>query len=398
MAEKQGIPLTSIDGFPEAVADQLSTMWITTAEELVAFNQLEDGPQNLAEFLDLPVEEVNELIDLAQTALPEDFAPPGEIEIFGLGALDEPGAEDLEPPEGAASFELLPESVNLIDRMPPIRNQRQRGTCVAFTCTAVREYLLGETSLTGDLSEQYLYWNCKERDGYPGEGTWIHIAMQALSEDGICVESVWPYNPTPVAGNEGQGPPPGEAQAAASSFRIDEQTQLSARSVDMIRSSLADDLVVAFAVPVYTYWYTQPVRSTGDVRMPLSTENSVGGHAMCIVGYENDASVPGGGYFLVRNSWGTGWAEDSTLAPGYCRIPYAYIANYGRAAHTAFAQPLPVEPVEPEEPIEPIEPVEPEEPEEPVEPVEPDKPVEPKDDEPKGCLAGLFAAIKGWFS
>jgi len=56
---------------------------------------------------------------------------------------------------------------------------------------------------------------------------------------------------------------------------------------------------------------------------------------MCMVGYEDGPDVPGGGFFLVRNSWGTTWGRDSAIEPGYARIPYAYIEQYGSAAYVA---------------------------------------------------------------
>jgi len=56
---------------------------------------------------------------------------------------------------------------------------------------------------------------------------------------------------------------------------------------------------------------------------------------MILVGYQDDVAVPGGGYFMVRNSWGEGWASESDLAAGYARLPYKYIADNGRSAFTA---------------------------------------------------------------
>jgi hypothetical protein len=334
MAEKQGIPLTTIDGFPEEAARRLAELWITTAEELVGAAVREDGPRGLAGHLGVSDDEVMDLVERAQAALPPQVSfAPEDIQRHGLGAMDEP--EDEEPDEAAVAFAPLPAHVDLRERIPPVRNQGARGTCVAFACTAVREFLLGEESARGDLSEQFLYWDCKQWDGYPGSGTWIRVGMARLRQDGVCTEPVWPYNPHPIAGNEGQGPPPGDAVEMAADHRIGASDKLRARWVDTLRQALADGRPVAFAVPVFTYWFTEPVRSTGDVRLPLSTDNEEGGHAMCIVGYEDDPEVAGGGFFLVRNSWGTTWAGGSAVEPGYARIPYAYIAQYASAAYTA---------------------------------------------------------------
>ena len=100
---------------------------------------------------------------------------------------------------------------------------------------------------------------------------------------------------------------------------------------------------MAFAVPVYGYWLSEPVRTNGDIRIPLVSDKALGGHAMCMVGYQDDAAVPGGGYFLVRNSWGTSWAKGNAAGAGYCRMPYAYMTQLGRSAYTATA-PLPPKP------------------------------------------------------
>jgi hypothetical protein len=343
MTEKEGIPLTSVEGFSEEDANQLADLWITTVEELVAAGRRENAVQGLAEYLGRSEDEVHALLDRAEGVLPPQFAfAPEEITRHGLGALDEPEEEGPEP--GAFAFAALPPKVDLRDHMPPIRNQRNRGTCVAFACTAVREYLLGEeASVQGDLSEQFLYWNCKQRDGYDGSGTWIRVGMEALKEDGICVEDVWPYNPNPVPDNEGQGPPPTDALEAADDYRVEASSKLRARWVDDLRQRLADGYPIAFAVPVYTYWFTDPIGRTGDIRLPLLTDNKEGGHAMCIVGYEDDADVPGGGYFYVRNSWGVGWGSDSPLGAGHARIPYAYMEKYANSAYIARAQPQPDE-------------------------------------------------------
>ena len=48
-------------------------------------------------------------------------------------------------------------------------------------------------------------------------------------------------------------------------------------------------------------------------------EQLLGGHAVCIVGYNDNLA---GGRFIVRNSWGTSWADR-----GYFYMPYSVIQN-----------------------------------------------------------------------
>ena len=333
MADKLGTLLTSIDGFPADAAEQLAGLWITTAEELIAAAE-GDGVSGLAEYLNATPDETAALVAQAQAAVP-DFAPVRDVlEVFGTGALDEmEGADPADEPPRAARA-VPPPSVNLIARMPAVRNQRSRGTCVAHACAGVREFLEGEDSTSANLSEQFLYWACKDRDKWPGEGTWINIAMDVLKDTGVCVEKVWPYNPDKIAGNESQGPPPEGAAEAAADYKVEGSEKLQPRWVDTLKKKLAEDKPVAFSVPVFRYWLTEPAKLDGNIRVPLSSDPNIGGHAMIMVGYQDDTAVPGGGYFIVRNSWGEGWASESDLAAGYARLPYKYIADNGRSAFT----------------------------------------------------------------
>ncbi len=336
MADKQGTPLADIIGFPVDLADRLAGLWITTADEFYSATD-GDGALGLAGFLGISEENVAALADLVSPDV--SMRAVGPIEFPGLGALDdEPGLDPTEAPAAAPGRGALPTLVNLIDLMPPVRDQKSRGTCVAHACAAVREYLLGpDASPAGDLSEQFLYWACKERDNWPGEGTWIKVGMEVLQSLGVCPEPVWPYNPNKIPGNEGHGPAPAGAAEAAGAYKISQGELLQARWVSAMKETLAAGKPVAFAVPVYRYWLTEPVKSTGDLRMPLANEQSIGGHAMAIVGYQDDATVPGGGYFMIRNSWGETWAKDGALGAGYGRLPYEFISQHSRSAYTASA-------------------------------------------------------------
>ena len=56
--------------------------------------------------------------------------------------------------------------------------------------------------------------------------------------------------------------------------------------------------------------------------MPAKEEQSIGGHSMCIIGYNDDFVNldRSKGAFEIRNSWNTSW-DDS----GYGWMPYGYL-------------------------------------------------------------------------
>ena len=48
-------------------------------------------------------------------------------------------------------------------------------------------------------------------------------------------------------------------------------------------------------------------------------------HAVVLVGYYDDATVPSGGYWVIKNSWDTGWGN-----AGYGFVPYGDLENHNR--------------------------------------------------------------------
>jgi C1A family cysteine protease len=303
MAEKQGTSLAGVAGMSSSVVAQLAELWLTTAEELVSAARQPGGEAGLVSFLGLPADQVEALVNTAVDVLPADV-----------------------------SFE----QVDLHATMPAVRNQGNRGTCVSHAAIAVREFLTGAGSPSANLSEQFLYWACKQRDGHPADGgTWIKVAMAVLQDTGVCPEPIWPYNKALVANNEGQGPPPANAQAQAAPFKVISTKQLQARWLQDLKGALADGQPVAFSVSIFQSWQNPWTYRNGDIRLPLPGERNLGGHAMCMVGYADDDDVPGGGYFIVRNSWGEAFGQQGKIAPGYCRLPYAFVQQNGWEAYTA---------------------------------------------------------------
>lgn len=347
MNEKPGTPLQKVNQIRPAVVEALRPLWITTVEELVTTAYEDKGRKGLAELLGMSPAEVEAMAQDLMPRVPEDIRQQIGVtpRAFGLGAWDEFDAvrprslfPELEVPEE------LPERVSLVDRMPAVRHQGVRGTCVAHACTAVREYLTGDPQV--NLSEQFLYWAARQKLILPvlkhRPGTLLVYGLMALQDYGICDETDWPYNPNPVSGDEAQGQPSPGVLEKAKGYRIQKYVFLWPRDIHQLKAHLAGGYPIAFTVPTFGYWNAIMIGRTGAIRMPLSPEGTrnpmawlESAHAVCMVGYQDDESVPGGGYFIVRNSWGTSWASQCPDRPGYCWMPYDYLKRFGLTAFTA---------------------------------------------------------------
>jgi C1A family cysteine protease len=228
----------------------------------------------------------------------------------------------------------IPPMVNHALKMSPVRSQGNRGTCVAFAMTAVHEFYRKQSGNPQDFSEQFLYHKTKQIDGIPAScGTFAVKAAQVLNNTGECREAIWAYNPAPPCNNNGVMP--GNAPADAATYKLP-TIILNPKDVGAMKNALAGGSVCEFSVPVYNSWYqSAATRQSGRITMRLAGEPNVGGHAMCLIGYQDDASSPGGGFFILRNSWGTTtWGINCPYGAGNGTIPYAYLANDGWEAVT----------------------------------------------------------------
>ena len=226
--------------------------------------------------------------------------------------------------------------VSLIREFPAIRDQKSRGTCVAFASVAFLEFHLSAEAgaAVKRHAEQFVYWRCKRDDGSPNEeGTFVSTARQVLKKRGACLNSTWKYRALPIAHNEGQGPPPKGAKQEALGSRLDHAKPVAAKNPDAIRKRLDAGRPVVLSVKTFPSWDFPSVGQTGEIAMPFPGSNSDGGHAICVVGYELNANVPGGGAFIIRNSWGKSWAKPhGRFGAGYGTLFFEYIKKYGLEA------------------------------------------------------------------
>jgi C1A family cysteine protease len=86
--------------------------------------------------------------------------------------------------------------------------------------------------------------------------------------------------------------------------------------VSQFRAVLASGKVIVLGILVFPSLESPEVRTSGQVPLPDRTrEQQLGGHAICLCGYDDAAKR-----YLLRNSWGPSWGQG-----GYCWVPYAYL-------------------------------------------------------------------------
>jgi len=240
-----------------------------------------------------------------------------EEKKYGLGCLKDPVDERDIPMSVLLPRITAPAEIDYTVRMSPVRDQGEEGTCVAFAAVVgVKEYQEHEEHRRLiPLSPRYLYHLCKEADGIPqGEGTYPRVAMKILAERGVCREDCWPYRPYQT---DDSCP---EADDQARRYRVRTYGRLS--GTGQMETSLSLNGPFLAGVEVFPAWFSAP---SGRIPEPAEGEESLGGHAVCVVGYSRR-----GDYFKFKNSWGPGWGDN-----GYGYITYSYLDRYCLDAWTA---------------------------------------------------------------
>ena len=315
-------------------AAPLARLGYTTLDDF--FGAYQTAGDALADYLEVsPTALANTfgLVSLGKRAA--DEALLAEIP-FSLGVPDQ-----TLPPSGIAfslppAVAVLPPCIDLTAEMPPVRSQGKRQTCVAFAALNCCTHAL-RASASCDFSPQFLYWTCKQMDNLPSTaGTFLQSAAKALRFQGCCPEAAWRYRPDVEPNNEAQDPVP---DAAFEDLRFFDLQAIAPHSVTDLKTTLAGGRCVAVSLEIYGNYHRSPYFARiGKFPVPIPGVKRVGGHAVCLVGYEDtpdSAESPGGGHFIVRNTWGDRWGVSSGygLGGGYGTVAFAYIERYCREAY-----------------------------------------------------------------
>ena len=188
------------------------------------------------------------------------------------------------------------------------------GSCTANAIAGAVQFDLMKQQLPVFApSRLFIYFNERvmEHSVASDAGARIRDGIKAVSKQGVCSETVWPYDVARFA----EKPPVAAYQEALGQRALQYQTVL--RRITQMKGCLAAGFPFVFGFTVYTAFESKAVERTGVVDLPHGGEKLLGGHAVLAVGYD-DATQR----FIVRNSWGEKWGQS-----GYFTMPYAYLLS-----------------------------------------------------------------------
>ncbi|HTS91965.1 MAG TPA: C1 family peptidase [Stellaceae bacterium] len=241
-------------------------------------------------------------------------AIPHKIKRYGW-IPDLPDARDHLYAAPAPVLRTLPTKVDLRPGCPPVYDQGQLGSCTANAIGAALQFDRMKQSLAPNFvpSRLFIYYNERAMEGTisTDSGAQIRDGIKCVTKQGACPELDWPYDITKFA-----VAPPKQDYLEALGNRAVSYSRL-VQNLNLLKGCLASGYPFVFGFSVYESFESQAVAQTGMVPMPSPSEQSIGGHAVMAVGYDDSSNR-----FIVRNSWAATWGIG-----GYFMMPYAYVTD-----------------------------------------------------------------------
>lgn len=228
------------------------------------------------------------------------------------------------------SVNSIPLKIDHSDKMGSVKFQGSLGSCVAFSACALKEWqetvehekevLAGKKDHRDgeeyNLSEQWIYWNCKKIDGLRGEGTYLRTAMRVLNKIGVPTEQAWNYTDDKI----NIGEPKSWAHMIAKWNLIGSYWRI--QGLDNIKKALIEGPII-IGMACFREIYEK--LEYGLIPYPANPKEVVTNHAVCAVGYDEEKKL-----LKFKNSWSKFWGDR-----GYGYLSYDYANNFIRDAWIA---------------------------------------------------------------
>jgi len=205
-----------------------------------------------------------------------------------------------------------PEAVFNTVGLPPIGDQGQQGSCTAWATgyycmthqIAKANDWWDTTIASHQFSPAFVYNQINFGDD---SGSYVSDAIELMKDFGCATMADMPYDYTDYTSWPSEW-----AYTNAINYRVSESYYiytLNDNGIEAVKQALLDGNVLVTAIYVKTSFFyfdeTNNVYST-----TYADETTYGGHAVCIVGYDDTITTDdGAGAFLLVNSWGTNWGD-----------------------------------------------------------------------------------------
>lgn len=216
---------------------------------------------------------------------------------------------------------MAPRLPSLVDMRPfatPVEDQGNIGSCVGHAVAEAIELINKKNSKLTEISRLFVYYQSRVYLNSVGidSGAYIRDGIKSVYTYGAPLENLWPYVESKFTVR------PSDAAYADAAKRKVTGYQ---RCIDFnsVKVALSNKFPVIVGFDVYSSFENSSVARTGVMTYPnLKREGYIGGHAVLLVGYNDNFRGTRKGYFIAKNSWGSSWGDK-----GYFYMPYQVIQN-----------------------------------------------------------------------
>lgn len=222
---------------------------------------------------------------------------------YALGLQFLPGADFGKLAKSQGRNGPLPEAASVKSLTPLVGNQGQQGSCVGWSVGyGLASCLMKRRGISIQTSPSFIYDRGHLIDSYANgwksgcdSGMFIETALSYLQGFGILALNEFPY----VDATCNRLPNVNEDKAARR-MRVVADWSV-AEDIKAVKSAIVAGLPALIGLAVREPLFRLP---PGGIYQPGTASPVQGGHAMLVVGYDDNRQA-----IQVMNSWGTGWAD-----------------------------------------------------------------------------------------